>query len=74
MIARIVAFVITYVVRFFWSEAESWLSEYTEKKKIEAINEENLRRYNEALHNNMPDSERQRRAHDLINGVDTRPK
>ncbi len=72
MLEKLFAILVTYILRFFWSEGEIWLKEYTDKKTREAINAENLKRYEEALNNKLPQDERHKRMQDLINGVDNR--
>lgn len=72
MIEKIIGFIITYILKFFWSEAEEWIKEYTDKKTREAINAENLKRYNEAIDQKLPIEERHSRMQDLINGTDRR--
>ena len=48
----------------------SYVEEQRRKKAQKKINEKNLKLYEEAVKQQLPDDERRKRARDLLNGVD----
>lgn len=48
-----------------------WYAALQKAREQKKINEENLKRYEEAIENKLPDEERRKRAQDLLNGSNT---
>jgi hypothetical protein len=56
--------------RFLYEKVNQIIDEHDKKK----IREDNLKRYKDALDNNLQSEERRQRQQDLINGTDRRHK
>ena len=65
----IIRLVVQYVLAFFWKEAQEFLQDYLSKQEREKINQDNLKKYEEAIRLNLPEEERLKRGSALLNGT-----
>lgn len=61
--------IVQYVLSFFWKQAQDILEDYIAREEQKKINQDNLKKYEEAVRLNLPEEERLRRGEALLNGT-----
>lgn len=57
------------ILKYGLEALSDYLAEEKRKRDQKKLNEENLKKYEEAMKQGLPDDERRKRARDLLNGV-----